>query len=422
MKSGLSFLVAARQCEIEVLEQLGRSVELVGAIGSLVHALQRERGLSNGWLGSGGQRFAQELDGQTAQSDEQEGHLRNALAHLIESPHGAPGARLCNRVAWALAGLDALPALRRSIRAQGLSAERATSAYVKLIGALLGVVFEAADEASDPALSRPLVALFNLMQGKEFAGQERACGALAFASGVNDLARQQHWLHLIDSQEQCFRIVAEFASPALLQLWKASLDEAPTAELERLRRIACAALPGATLDGEQSAVWFEVCSQRINAMRRTEVELMRELLTLSQDRLVQARHELQTQHALLARLPGAPAHTPEDFFDRAPLMPTAIGGARSYGVQLQRSILDLVQEQAQRIQAVNDELQTARASLNERKLVERAKGLLMAHRRLSEEDAHKMLRQTAMNQNRRLVDVAESVLAMSEFLPTNEAR
>jgi AmiR/NasT family two-component response regulator len=54
--------------------------------------------------------------------------------------------------------------------------------------------------------------------------------------------------------------------------------------------------------------------------------------------------------------------------------------------------------------------------LNERKLVERAKGLLMATRKLSEEDAHKMLRQTAMSQNRRLVDVAQTVLSMADYL------
>ena len=66
---------------------------------------------------------------------------------------------------------------------------------------------------------------------------------------------------------------------------------------------------------------------------------------------------------------------------------------------------------------MSDELETVRASLNERKIVERAKGLLMAHRRLSEEEAHKMLRQTAMNQKRRLVDVAESMLAMADYLP-----
>jgi AmiR/NasT family two-component response regulator len=81
-----------------------------------------------------------------------------------------------------------------------------------------------------------------------------------------------------------------------------------------------------------------------------------------------------------------------------------------------------VQEQSHRLQAMSDELETVRAALNERKLVERAKGLLMAHRRLSEEEAHKMLRRTAMSQGRRLVEVAESVLSMAEYLPGDPVR
>mgnify|MGYP006157116235 CR=1 FL=1 len=88
-----------------------------------------------------------------------------------------------------------------------------------------------------------------------------------------------------------------------------------------------------------------------------------------------------------------------------------------FGLHLERSILELVQEQAHRLQTMGDELDTVRASLNERKLIERAKGLLMAHRHLSEEEAHKTMRQMAMNQNRRLIEVAEAVLAMADVLP-----
>ena len=80
-------------------------------------------------------------------------------------------------------------------------------------------------------------------------------------------------------------------------------------------------------------------------------------------------------------------------------------------------MLELVNDQARRLQAMGDELEAVRASLNERRLIERAKGLLMAHRHLSEADAHKALRQMAMNQNRRLVDVAEAVLSMAAVLP-----
>ena len=92
-------------------------------------------------------------------------------------------------------------------------------------------------------------------------------------------------------------------------------------------------------------------------------------------------------------------------------------GGPGYGPHLERSILELVHEQARRLQSISEELESVRTSLNQRKTIERAKGLLMAHRQLSEEDAHKMLRQTAMGQGRRLVDVAEAVLAMADLLP-----
>ena len=65
---------------------------------------------------------------------------------------------------------------------------------------------------------------------------------------------------------------------------------------------------------------------------------------------------------------------------------------------------------------MSDELAAVRASLEERKLVERAKGVLMRHQGLAEDEAYRLLRQTAMNQGRRIVEVAEAALAMEAFL------
>ena len=150
-------------------------------------------------------------------------------------------------------------------------------------------------------------------------------------------------------------------------------------------------------------------------MKAVEERLAADLRTLCAGKIAEARAEAETHQVLLDQLVAdtnvrtARATT---FFDDPELAPAA-----PYGHQLERSILDMLQEQSQRLQAMSDELDTVRSTLNERKLVERAKGLLMAHRRMTEEEAHKMLRQTAMNQNRRLVDVAESVLSMAEYLP-----
>ncbi|MDM0050714.1 nitrate regulatory protein [Variovorax sp. J22R115] len=413
MKSGLSFLVAALRCEIEGLEQLDRTSQLVGTISRLVHALQRERGISNVLLASRGQRFGAQRDEQIAECLRMEEAARLGFEQLeMETARIGNGARLFSRIAWVLPGLDALPELRRRIGALEVDSAESTAAFVKLIAGLLAVVFEAADGATDPEVSRALVALFNFMQGKEFAGQERACGAAAFASGRNDSNRQQQWLHLIDSQERCFQVFTEFSAQELVDIWRASLPTTQMAELERLRRIACAAPAGVVLDTDLSQTWFDCCTRRIDAMRSIEERLADDLHRICQQKTAQARAELQTHQALLAKVSGQPDATAAAYFDGPATLDPA-----PYGRQLERSILDMVQEQSHRLQAMSDELDTVRAALNERKLVERAKGLLMAHRRISEQEAHKMLRQTAMNQNRRLIDVAESVLAMAEYLP-----
>ena len=83
------------------------------------------------------------------------------------------GARLFSRIAFVLHALDALPALRQRIGAQVVPAEEATAALVRLIGGLLVVVFEAADRATDPEISRALVALHHHVEttAQRFAHQ-----------------------------------------------------------------------------------------------------------------------------------------------------------------------------------------------------------------------------------------------------------
>ncbi|MFH0133142.1 nitrate- and nitrite sensing domain-containing protein [Variovorax sp. VaC1] len=420
MKSGLNFLIAARRCEIDELDQLARTSDLVGVIGRLVHALQRERGMSNVFLASRGGRLADQRDPQIAECLSLEQEVRAGFDQLeTEARHRAGpgnGARLFSRIAWVLPGLDALPALRRRIGALELKPAQATAAFAKLIAGLLSVVFEAADGATDPEISRLLVAMFNFMQGKEFAGQERAFGAAALAEGRSDEAQRLQWLHLIESQERCFQVFTDFSDAALLVLWRESQSDATLAELERMRRMGATSAPAAPagIAGTQlSQTWFDCCTRRIDAMKTVEDRLAADLRALCGHKTAQARSELQKYQEVLGTL-APQADNSAMFFDDADAQAAA---PAQFGRHLERSVLDMVQEQSHRLQAMGDELETVRASLNERKIVERAKGLLMAHRRLSEEEAHKMLRQTAMNQNRRLVDVAESVLAMADYLP-----
>lgn len=427
MKSGLNFLVAAKRCEIAELQALALTSALVNVTGHLVHGLQRERGLSNLYLGSSGARFAPERQGQIIECQHIESELRACFDSLdTESAKVGNGARLFSRIAYVLHGLDALPGLRAQVQSQVWAARKTTEAYVRLIAGLLAVVFEAADSATDPEISRLLVARFNFMQGKEFAGQERAAGSALYASARAEASEQQRLLHLIESQERCLQVFTDFSSDALGALWNQNQPSATLAELERMRRVLCTAAHGATLDASQSPLWFECCSQRIDRMKVVEDQLAQDLLRVCEDKIAAANHDLQSFTALSAAAPSESEAL--SFFKDAPQPGSTVGLAnrtgaagltppQGYGLHLERSILELVQEQARRLQSMGDELDTVRASLNERKLIERAKGLLMAHRQLSEEEAHKTMRQMAMNQNRRLIEVAEAVLAMADVLP-----
>lgn len=422
MKSALRFLIAAKRCEIAGLRQLALTSELVNAIGRLVHALQRERGLSNLCLGSQGTRWASERLAQVAQCDALQAEVLAGFDHLdTETARTGNGTRLFGRIAYVLQGLDALPRLRERIANRHWTAARATAAYIRLISGLLAVVFEAADGATDPDISRHLVALFNFMQGKEFTGQERAVGAALFATGRADADGQQRLLHLIDSQERCLRVFSDFCGPELQQLWQRAQRPEVLAALERMRRILLTTAAGSALDEGHSQTWFDTCTDRLDAMKVVEEALSAELQMLCGEKLAAVAQELRALEGRLERssLPGSDG---PDFFEDAatppsPVQVTLPGTGQGYGPQVERSILELVQAQSQRLQTMGDELDTVRASLNERKTIERAKGLLMAHRQLSEDEAHKTMRQMAMNQNRRLIDVAEAVLAMAEVLP-----
>jgi response regulator NasT len=84
-----------------------------------------------------------------------------------------------------------------------------------------------------------------------------------------------------------------------------------------------------------------------------------------------------------------------------------------------KPILDMAVSRFNAFARLTRELEEARDELENRKLVERAKGILMKSRGLSEEAAYALLRKTAMSGNRKIVEVANS-LVMAAGLLNNE--
>lgn len=81
-----------------------------------------------------------------------------------------------------------------------------------------------------------------------------------------------------------------------------------------------------------------------------------------------------------------------------------------------KPILNLAVRRFNAFARMQTELNEAKAELADRKIIDRAKAILIATRGLSEPDAYAALRKAAMNQNKKIVDVASALITASDLL------
>jgi len=110
-----------------------------------------------------------------------------------------------------------------------------------------------------------------------------------------------------------------------------------------------------------------------------------------------------------------------DKSDRAAITAAIDAGVSAYvvgGLQKDRvqSILDVCISRFNAMARMQDELDRAKTALEERKVIDRAKGILMRAKGLDEEEAYRLLRKTAMNEKKKIAEIAQSVVTAAELL------
>lgn len=110
-----------------------------------------------------------------------------------------------------------------------------------------------------------------------------------------------------------------------------------------------------------------------------------------------------------------------DRSDNATMQSAIDAGVSAYvvdGLRQERvkNILDMAISRFNAFSRLERELEEARGALQDRKIVDQAKGLIMKSRSINENEAYKLLRKTAMTQNRKIVEVAESLVMSASLL------
>jgi response regulator NasT len=98
---------------------------------------------------------------------------------------------------------------------------------------------------------------------------------------------------------------------------------------------------------------------------------------------------------------------------RAGVSAYVVDGLRSRSV---RPIVELAIARFEEHEALRRELREARLHLEERKVVDRAKGILMQRKGVGEEEAYRLLRKAAMDRQVKIADVARDLIALADLL------
>lgn len=369
----------ARHIQKNQLRQLAQLGVLAGKISHLTHMLQCERGASNIWLCSRGRLYALECRASSALADEQ----MTTLMPVLEGLKPLTSSALCHRIAAAVAGLEQLPALRAQIKELAIDADQAMAQFSRTIGQLLSIIPQLNDSIDDPAIAARLVALYSFMQGKELVGQERALGAIGFTWGTFSDAQRQALVDRIDGQQPCFDTFLSLSEPTVAALF--SKECGAGLEIEQMRRLACTRTPP-TDNGDNALRWFSLQTQRLEYLRTLEEALIN-ALNRETDRLLSEDDEVITLHT----------------------QQLTSDATRHYQ---DKTLLPLVRQQAQEIEQLSQQLASLKDTLEERKVIDKAKNVLMNHQNMSEEQAWQCLRKMAMDKNQRMVEIARALLTV----------
>lgn len=256
--------------EASQLSALAEGIDFARDASTLAHELQKERGLTTGWLA--GADNVSDLTQQRTATDEAWQRLpdfETDPSRLREDEH-APLDKLL-----IMQGLRQLPERRILVDHRSLSSDEAFVAYTALIEQLLTSVDTLPLHVAAPDLSDRMRAYAALTHVKEDAGQERALMTAALSRHtISELAAEKVLL-LRTSQKYNLRLFEAFAPPGQRAYAAQKLSGEFIREFEQLR--ASVATADRKIGDVEPMRWFRIATERINLLRDVELGMAEEL-------------------------------------------------------------------------------------------------------------------------------------------------
>ncbi|HIC10389.1 MAG TPA: chemotaxis protein, partial [Campylobacterales bacterium] len=197
----------------QYLEQLQNITELSIEISKAVDELQRERGISAGYIGSKGTKFLDRLSQKRKDTDYQLRKLHKVLEHIDVTLYPR---ELSDKIEVYRRIVKSLGNIRNKIEQLAISVSDEVEYYTNLNASLLNIISVSAKVSDNAAISKTLSAYYNFLQIKERAGLERAVLTNVFVHDKFTDKQYRKFISLVAQQDAFLNSFLSIADQAAL--------------------------------------------------------------------------------------------------------------------------------------------------------------------------------------------------------------
>lgn len=248
-------------------------VELTIATNQLVHELQKERGLSAGYIGSTGKKFDEALPKQRLLTEKAHKRVKDLVNNNSYDP------TVQQEIDRLLRSLQSLPTIRKQVTALQLSLPDTLAFYTGNNKIILDTNASLSRFAQDPDIKQSLLVIFNFAYSKEQAGIERAVLSNGFAKGAFDDALFTRFIRLVTKQDAYFNSAMLLGNQDIKQILDTFKRSSEHRAVEAYRKRLDNQRTGFNVTAQD---WFNTSTQRINLLKSTQDDLFNNIVIHSE--------------------------------------------------------------------------------------------------------------------------------------------
>jgi methyl-accepting chemotaxis protein len=250
------------------------NVRLVTVTNKLVHELQKERGMSAGYIGSKGTMFTSGLKNQRAITDKEVNNLKTFMVDTNYHEH-------TNKTTQQLFNsLRQLQTIRQQVDSLNIALSNALGYYTGNNLLILDLNGYLASELEEASSSERFLTLYNIAYAKEQAGIERAVLNNVFASGSFTSALFSRYIELVTKQDTYIKSAYTVATLDYRKELDLFVRSKESLDVQRYRYIA------ENTENEfnvKANDWFSAATARIDKLKSTEQTLLDETVLYAQE-------------------------------------------------------------------------------------------------------------------------------------------